>query len=113
MAFSWSVTIQLRAHRCFLYSYTTRVITILETITAALKPALHITACHFTGSTDAPALNTALVIDVGIVFLLHNFANMKSLNTVIVLNALVGAIISWMSGRYVHWGFFFVLSQLR
>lgn len=96
-------------HRCFLYSYTMRVITILGTITAALKAALNITACHFADFADVQALNAALVIDMGIVFLLHNFANMKSLNTVIVLNALVGAIILRMWGRCVR----LVLSQLR
>lgn len=89
-----------------------RVITILGNITAALKPALNITACHFTGFTDVQALNVALVIDVGIVFLLHNFAKMKSLNTVIVLNALVGAIILRMCCRYVYWHFSFFFAEM-
>lgn len=85
------------------------VIAILN-VSATLRPVLNKTACHFTGFTDVQPLNVAPVIDVGIVFLLHRFANMKSLNTVIVLNAIEGAIISRMSGRYVHvqvFGFFF------
>lgn len=84
MAFSWIVTVQMQAHRRFLYTYTMGVITILGTINAALKPALNIKACHFTGFTDVQAPNAAPVIDMGIVFMLHNFANMKSLNTIIV-----------------------------
>lgn len=58
--------VQLEAHRCFLYTCTMRIITILGTITAVLKLAL-------------PDVQ-ALVTDMGIVFLLHNFANMMSLN---------------------------------
>lgn len=50
-----------------------RVITVLGTVTAALKPALNTTACHFTGFTDVPALNAARVIDVGIVFSMTQF----------------------------------------
>lgn len=54
-----------------LHIYSTmRIITIVGTITAALNRA----AYHF---TDVQALNAAQVIDVGLVFLLHNFANMK------------------------------------
>lgn len=109
VAFSWVITVQLQAHRRFLYTYTMGVIAILN-VSATLRPVLNKTACHFTGFTDVQPLNVAPVIDVGIVFLLHRFANMKSLNTVIVLNAIEGAIISRMSGRYVHvqvFGFFF------
>lgn len=83
------------------------VIAILN-VSATLRPVLNKTACHFTGFTDVQPLNVAPVIDVGIVFLLHRFANMKSLNTVSVLNA-----ISRMSGRYVHvqvFVFFLLLS---
>lgn len=57
------------------------VIAILGTITAELKPVLYIRACQITGSTDVQALNAAPVIGVGIVFLLYEFANMKSLDT--------------------------------
>lgn len=62
--------VQLEAHRCFLYTCTIGIITILGTITAVLKLAL----------PDVQALNSPLVTDMGIVFLLHNFANMMSLN---------------------------------
>lgn len=48
---------QLEAHRCILYTYTMRVITILGTITAALKPALNINARHSPGRGDV--LNAA------------------------------------------------------
>lgn len=82
------------------------VIAILN-VSATLRPVLNKTACHFTGFTDVQPLNVAPVIDVGIVFLLHRFANMKSLNTVIVLNAIEGAIISRMSGRCAGFCFFF------
>lgn len=114
VAFSWIVKVQ---HiRRFLYRYTKGLITILRTMTAVAKPAINLTACHFTGFTDVQALNADLVIDVGIVFPLHNFANMKSLNTVIVHIALLGAMILWMWGSYVYSCFFFVfffVSQLR
>lgn len=104
---------QLEAHRRCLYTYTMSVITILGTITAALKPALNLTACHFTGFTDVQALNVAVVIDRGIVFLLDNFANMTSLNTVIVLDVLVGAIILRLCIGVLFFFFFWVPSQLR
>ena len=79
------------------------VITIRGTITAVPKPALNKTACHFTGFTDVQGLNGAPVIAVGIVFLLQEFENIKSLNTVIVLNALMRAVILCMWGQI--WAF--------
>jgi len=73
-----------------------RVITILGSLTAALEPARNITASHFRGFPDVHTATAAQVIDVGIVCLLHNFANLKPLNIVIVPNVLAGAVIAQM-----------------
>lgn len=106
------VTEQSQAHRRFLYTHTMGIIAILGTLTAALNPALSITARHFTDFTDVRGLNAVPVIAVGIVFLLQEFANMESLKMVIVLKAPMGAIIVCMRGRYGIWEEI-GLSQLR